>query len=84
MNNNSQNQGFIIKFALFVIAIIILLSLFKVKISSLMDNEYMQENFGFVWEKVKFIWYNYMEEPAGVIYNLFHKLIWEPIKTRIY
>lgn len=78
-----NNQGFIVKFALFIIALVILLSLFKVKISSILENEYMQENFGFVWGKLKFVWNNYLEEPAGFIYNIFNKLIWIPLGEKI-
>ncbi len=78
----TDQGGFVVKLVLFVIALIIILSLFKVRISSLLDNQYMQENFGFVWNKLKFVWDNYLEGPAGYIYNLIYTYIFTPLSKK--
>jgi hypothetical protein len=58
MRNN--NRG-LIHLILLIIIVIIILSYLGINIKSVIERETFKENFDYVWDKVKYVWNNYLE-----------------------
>ncbi len=47
-----MNQGFL-KIIVLLIVVIIILSLFKIRVGAIFENQFVKENFGFIWNIIK-------------------------------
>lgn len=56
-----MNKGFL-KIIVLLIVVIIILSLFKIRINAIFDNQFVKENFGFIWDMIKSFWNKYLQE----------------------
>ncbi len=56
-----MNQGFL-KIIILLIVVIIILSLFKIRISAIFENQFVKENFGFIWNAMKSLWNKYLAQ----------------------
>ncbi len=56
-----MNKGFL-KIIVLLIVVIIILSLFKLRISAIFENQFVKENFGFVWDLLKSGWDKYLAD----------------------
>lgn len=56
-----MNKGFL-KIIVLLIVVIIILSLFKIRINAIFDNQFVKENFGFIWDMMKSGWEKYLAD----------------------
>ncbi|MFC1595025.1 hypothetical protein ACFL3E_01195 [Patescibacteria group bacterium] len=72
-----MNQGFM-KLIIIMILLIVILSMLGVNLASLINNKTLQENFSFTWNWTKYVWNEYLQEPAGYLWGIFVENVWEP------
>lgn len=66
-----KNNGGLIHIILLILVIIIILSYLGISIKSIIEGKTFKENFDYVWDKVAYIWNNYMERPVKYLWNVF-------------
>lgn len=72
-----HNQGFI-QIIIILTLLIIILSLLGVSLGVLFQNPILKDNFGFIGNKVIYVWNNYLKTPFLYFYEIFIELIWKP------
>lgn len=66
-----------IKFIIFVIIIIAVLSYFNFDIKTFFESDAVRNNFQYVWGWIKYVWNNYLARPFDYLWNdVFINLIW--------
>lgn len=73
----SSQNGFV-KIILIIIVVILVLSVLKISLQSIFDNQFVKDNFSFVWKWAKYVWDNFLGKPVMYIYNFFKDYIWAP------
>jgi len=70
------------KLAVLVIAIIIILGVFGISLRSAFNNRgVLNDNFLFVWEKIKWVWENFLKKPLIFTWDIIYKIIWQPVSV---
>ena len=72
------SRGFI-QTIVILFLVLVILSLLGINLSQLTENQALRENFSLVWDGIKFLWERYLLHPTEVVWNLFLKLMWQPI-----
>lgn len=68
-----------IKYIILAIILLAILSFLGFNIRSFIESDIVQNNFGYVWNAVKYGWDNFLARPAEYLWNdVFVDLIWEP------
>lgn len=76
---NLDQKGSIIKWVVIIIAIILVLSYFNVNIEQFLKKPIVRDNFGFVTNKILYVWQNFLQKPVRAAYRFFVYYIWEPL-----
>lgn len=76
---NFDQKGIIIKWIVIIIAIILVLSYFNVNIEQFLQKPIVKDNFGFVTNKILYVWQNYLQKPARFVFKFFIYYIWTPL-----
>ena len=67
-----------LKLIIFIIIIIAVLSYFNFDVKKFFESDLVRNNFGYVWNFVKYVWENYLARPARYLWNdVFINLIWD-------
>ena len=75
--NANKNKGFIRLIILIIIGIIVL-SYFNINVKSIVESPVAQENIGYVWGLVTFVWAEYLATPLLYFWNnIFIALLWD-------
>lgn len=74
---NSQKGG-LIRIVLIIIAIILVLSYFNVNIENFLKSPSVKANFGFVTDKILYVWQNFLQKPVRAAFHFFIYYIWDP------
>jgi len=78
-----MNKGFF-KLIILILIAIILLSLFKIRLSDLLlKNEFIRDNFMFVFNGIDYIWNGYLEKPVMFVRNLVYDNLWTPVWEKL-
>ena len=73
----NKQSGFI-KFIVIIIIAIIILSYFGFDLRSIVEAPETQENIGYVWGGVVYIWENWLAGPISYLWNdIFIDLLWD-------
>jgi len=68
-----------IKYIILAIIIIAILSYFGFNLKSFVENDIVQNNFGYAWNAIKYAWNNFLARPADYLWNdIFVNLLWNP------
>jgi len=73
-----NTQSGFIRTILIVVILIIVLSIFRVSLKSIFDNQFVKDNFSFVWTGITYVWDNFLGQPVMYVYNFFKDNIWAP------
>ncbi|MBU4353388.1 hypothetical protein L6251_02190 [Candidatus Parcubacteria bacterium] len=76
-----QQQGFI-KIVFLIVLLIIILSYFNIDIRTFFESEIFKKNFNYVWNGIKDFWTDYLQRPAGFIWNFIKESASVLIKSR--
>ncbi len=68
------NKG-LIHLILLIIIVVIILSYLGINIKSVIERETFKENFDYVWDKVKYVWNNYLERPVEYLWDVFINIL---------
>lgn len=71
-----QKQGFI-QLIIILVLIVIIMSLLGISLRAVFSNSTLQENFGFIGQRLNWFWDNYLSQPFRFIYNTLIKPIGE-------
>lgn len=71
-------KGGFIQIIIILALLVMILSLLGVSLSALFENPILRDNFGFIWDWIRWLWNNYLNVPFWYIYEIFVELIWEP------
>ncbi len=72
-----MKSGFI-QIIIILILLLIILSLLGVSLSSLFSNPILKENFGFLGNKITWVWNNYLSSYFWYFFETFRNFIWTP------
>ena len=72
-----MKQGLIQLIVIIILAVIIL-SLLGVNIAGIINNKTLKENFEYIWGWTKYVWAEYLQAPAGVIWKALKENILVP------
>ena len=76
MFNFPHNTGFI-QFIIIIIILILVLSYFNIDIRGIIEAPQTQQNIGYVWSFVSFVWSEYLRGPFSYLWNdVFLRLLW--------
>ncbi len=76
MFNISKNTGFI-QFIIIIIILILVISYFNIDIRGIVEAPQTQQNIGYVFSWVAFVWNEYLRAPATYLWNdVFLRLLW--------
>lgn len=67
-----------LRFIILIIIVIAVLSYFGFNLKDFFESDIVRNNFGYVWNFVKYVWENYLARPAKYLWNdVFINLIWD-------
>ena len=79
-----MNKGFIIKFVLVLIALILILSFFGIDLQSVVESPQSQKNITYIVGLGKIVWDNYLSKPILYFWqNIFIDLLWESFVSNL-
>lgn len=73
-----NTQSGFIRTILIIVILIIILSIFKVSLQNIFDNQFVKDNFSFVWKWITYVWDNFLGKPVMYVFNFFKDYIWAP------
>lgn len=76
MQKNQRKRGFISTVILIIIGLAVI-GLLGFSIRDAIANETVQDNFAFVWDKVTYVWDNYLERPTSAAIDFLKSVLWE-------
>jgi len=66
-----------LRLIIFIIIVIAVLSYFNFNIRNFFESDVVRNNFGYIWNFVKYVWNNFLARPAKYLWNdVFIDLIW--------
>ena len=68
MNTSQRNNGFI-RFVIIIIIAIIILSYLGFDIRKIMTSDMVKNNFSYVWNFIKTVWFDYLSVPFTFAWN---------------
>lgn len=74
-----NKQGGLIKLIIIIIIAVTVLSWYGVDIKNFFTSPLVQKNFGYVWNFIKDIWFNYLVGPAHQLWLIWVDRVWDPL-----